>query len=168
MYPTDIFEPTVVFESGKFSIVTVVGIEWKEGLDEFFSPSILESSWKNNIALNNFLINLIRVLSVCSKRQLSQHKFIQHDSHRPKIHKLIVFLSQDYFRSHVMRSTDYSWCFVFVLDEFWWAETAQMKITFFIDNEIIWLQISYNDLHFWQIFQKQNHWGNVKFSVSSR
>jgi hypothetical protein len=44
IYPADVFEPTVVFESGEFSIMAIVRVKGQEGLNEFFGPSIFESS----------------------------------------------------------------------------------------------------------------------------
>lgn len=78
-YPTDIFEPTVVFEAREFAIVAVVRVEGQEGLNEFFGPAIFKCPLKDNIALNNLLINLIWILGVGPKWQLTKHKLIEHN-----------------------------------------------------------------------------------------
>ena len=97
--------------------MSVVRVEGQKCFDKFFGPAILEGPLKNNIALNDLLINLIGVLGVGSEGQLPEHKLIQHDASRPQIHQLIVLLAKNDLRRHVVRRANDGRCFMFVLDE---------------------------------------------------
>ncbi len=91
------------------------GIQTQHIFYNFFCPSVFEIPRETYIALNDKLIDLIRILSIWPERKLPHHKLVKHYPKRPQVHKFTILLSQHNFGRHIMRGPNNSRSLVTVL-----------------------------------------------------
>ena len=111
-YPLNRLEPGVALQVVVGAVVPGLGVHVQQGLNQLFSPAVLETSRKLNIALDNALVDLERVLGVSSERQLPHHKLVEHDPDRPQIYQFVVLFAKYDFGGHVVRGSNNCVCFV--------------------------------------------------------
>lgn len=135
-------KPRISFEVGVGSGVASIWIEAEHGFDEFLSAAVLEVPRELHVALDDALVDIIRIFGIPSKGQLSNHELEQHHTNRPKIHQLVVLLTQDDFGCHVVRSADDRIGPVQLVDDLGRTKGNKPKIASLVHNEVVWLQIA--------------------------
>lgn len=82
--------------------MTALGIQTKQSLNYLLRSPVLEVARKARVTLYNLLVYFIRILSHGSKRELSYHELVEHDSNSPQVYHFVILFPQHHFGGHVM------------------------------------------------------------------
>jgi hypothetical protein len=104
--------------------------------------------WRHfNARLPDILKELLFISIDKHKRRLSSEHFIDNAAYTPPVYSETMSLSIDNLWCKVLWGTAQSQCIIVALDVFLGkSEIGQLGIPIFIDKDILWFQISINNL----------------------
>jgi hypothetical protein len=79
-YPINALKPRISLEIRVRAVVPCLRIEVQHGFNQFFCSTIFEISGEFHVALNDALIDIVRVIGVSTEGQFSDHELEQHHS----------------------------------------------------------------------------------------
>lgn len=117
-------------------------------LDKAFS-TLVTVSWEQDFLLNNHLEDFVWSLS--HKWGSTDDKFIKHNAESVPISCITITLTQDYFRSHVLRCSAKGVCSFMLLNFFYESKVSKFDIAIQAAKNVFGLQISVNGVSIMQV-----------------
>lgn len=142
-----------------------LGIGAQHLLNKLFGSLILQSRWEIELALENFLIDMIGIIGISPKRQLAIDELVEHDTHCPQVHHLVILLALDHLGRHVMRRSNDSGGLMSLPNPLAGPEGHQLQIAAGIHYEVFGFEIPQDYLFVLQVLQEQHHASNIELAV---
>jgi len=161
--PVQVLEPAMVLDVIGTVTQTSIPLGYicdEQVLDQTFCI-LVKIAGELNLTLEDLLVNGHRVIIV-ERVNTGQH-LVGEDAERPPVHGLAVALIKEHFGCQVLRSAaERISARLAVLGK---SEVCQFEVALLVDQDVLRLQISVNDIQGMQVLEHQRHLRGVKHGM---